>query len=108
MYQLDTVDKFNDMLEQCDHSSVVKLRQEIEDAIQIILMAGSDFQPSSSPPKLEIQLDDSSLYNNPDLFIQIVNKHLASERFQCYQQVKKLMVQHASMSDVDQIKFNLT
>lgn len=33
MYQLDTVDKFNDTLELSDNPIVSKLRQEIEDAI---------------------------------------------------------------------------
>ena len=40
---------------------------------------------------LTVVLDDEILYDNKDLYIQIISKHLALERFYCYHKVQKLL-----------------
>lgn len=92
MYHLDTLEKFQTALEECDHQYVKKLSSEIEEAVRGILVGGdiNTFHPVD-PPRLLIALDDPQLYDNADLFTQIVCKHLAVERYNCYQQVQKLL-----------------
>ena len=90
MYHLDSVEKFNRCLEESDNMHVIKLRKELEKTIKRIMMAGSE-DADDIRPSLEVTLDDPVLNENTDLFIQIVNKILATERFYCYQQVQRIL-----------------
>jgi hypothetical protein len=57
----------------------------------MILTGGINPEDELVVPQLKIQLDDPQLYDNTSLFIQIVTKHYAVERFHCYNEVKKLL-----------------
>jgi len=41
--------------------------------------------------KLTINLDDPKLVDNKDLYIQLISKHLAMERYYCYHKVQKFI-----------------
>lgn len=47
--------------------------------------------PLNQGKKLKIILDEDILYDNKDLYILIIGKHLALERYYCYHKIQKLM-----------------
>lgn len=81
MYQMDSLDKFQAQLETASHEYVLRLKGEIDRSVDNIFKAGEggDLVP------LEACLDDPKLESNSELFIEIVTKHMAAERFQVYQ-----------------------
>ena len=79
-----------------EHPYVLKLNKEIKTTISQI-MEGKNL------PTLKIALDDSKLENNPQLFVQIVAKHLAVERYDCYTEVHKMLNQFKSEINAQEI-----
>lgn len=76
----------------------IKLNIEIERVIAAIIQGDSNDRGDVhySVPILEVKLEDSELEDNVDLFIQIVNKHMAIERYLQYQEVQKIFKLHHS------------
>ena len=86
MYRLDTIDKFNEQMQTETNKSAVKLSQEIDRVVDQIMQGDTNDRGDVlySTPVLEVHLEDEELEDNVDLFIQIVGKHMAVERFLQY------------------------
>lgn len=66
IYHVESFEQFRSQLKASDNEYIKKLEQEIKDAI-------SDLS-NNVKPSLQITLDDLALYDNPKLFISMVNK----------------------------------
>ena len=66
IYHVESFEQFLSQLKASDNEYIKKLEQEIKDAI-------SDLS-NNVKPSLQITLDDLALYDNPKLFISMVNK----------------------------------
>lgn len=66
IYHVESFEQFQSQLEASENEYIKKLEQEIKDAI-------SDLS-NNVKPSLHITLDDLALYNNPLLFISMINK----------------------------------
>lgn len=87
---MDSLHQFEQNLREEDHSYVLRLNEELNAAISKILQGNTESKPTKDPPKLVIHLDDKQLEDNVDLFLQLVNKHYAVERYQIYREVQKI------------------
>lgn len=96
LYRIDTEDKFEALLQVENHQHVKKLRREIDDVIKAILRGDTDENGKAvqSSPRLEVRLEDPVLEDNVDLFIQIVSKLMAVERYLQYHEVQKIFLLH--------------
>lgn len=74
----------------------MKLNVEIEKTIAAIMLGDTSDRGDIiySTPILEVNLEDSELEDNVDLFIQIVGKHMALERYLQYKEVQKIYQLH--------------
>jgi hypothetical protein len=91
LYRIETIQKFELLLENETNNYVIKLSQEINKAIEDVIQGDTnDKGEVFSVPKLVVKLEDPELEDNVDLFIQIVSKHLAVERYLQYIEVQKI------------------
>lgn len=96
LYRIETEDKFDELLQAEKHVHVKKLSLELDDVIKIILGGDTDDygNPIFAKPVLEVRLEDPILEDNVDLFIQIVSKLMAVERYHQYHEVQKIFMLH--------------
>lgn len=83
LYRIDTLEKFDELMNQETNKYATKLNLEIERVIAAIMQGDENDSGDIvfKVPILEVKLEDPELEDNVDLFIQIVNKHLAVERY---------------------------
>lgn len=98
------MERFNEQLQATNNEYAKKIEKQIEEAVEAIVDGGSLYERNGrlvprEPPSLEITLDDDRLYENPDLFIQIVGKHFAVERFQIYHQIHILIKEKGAAAE---------
>lgn len=82
LYRIETIEKFEKLLEDETNKYVKRLNQEINKVVEEVIQGDTKGKGEvMNVPKLMVKLEDPELEDNVDLFFQIVSKHLAVERY---------------------------